>query len=49
LLPHILRTVARALGRAPEEVAAETTRNARTLFSLHESGTSAATQRPLAA
>jgi TatD DNase family protein len=49
LLPHILRTVARALGRAPEEVAAETTRNARTLFSLYESGTSAATQRPLAA
>ena len=49
LLPHILRTVARALGRAPEEVAAETTRNARRLFSLHESGTSAATQRPLAA
>ena len=33
-LPHILKTVARALGREPEEVAAETTRNARTLFGL---------------
>jgi TatD DNase family protein len=33
-LPHILKTVARALGRAPEEVAGETTRNARALFGL---------------
>ena len=48
-LPHILKTVARALGRPAEEVAAETARNARTLFSLHESGSSASTQRPLAA
>jgi TatD DNase family protein len=48
-LPHILRAVARALGRPPEEVAAETTRNASELFSLHESGSSAAAQRPLAA
>ena len=48
-LPHILRAVARALGRPPEEVAAETTRNANTLFRLHESGSSAAAQRPLAA
>ena len=48
-LPHILRTVARALGRPAEEVAAETTRNANTLFGLHESGSSAAAQRPLAA
>jgi TatD DNase family protein len=48
-LPHILRAVARALGRPPEEVGAETTRNARELFSLHESGSSAAAQRPLAA
>ena len=48
-LPHIVRAVARALGRSSEELAAETTRNARRLFSLHESGTSAATQRPLAA
>ena len=48
-LPHILRAVARAVGRPPEEVAAETTRNANTLFRLHESGSSAATQRPLAA
>jgi len=48
-LPHILRTVARALGRPAEEVAAETARNARQLFGLHESGSSAAAQRPLAA
>jgi TatD DNase family protein len=48
-LPHILRAVARALGRPAEEVAAETARNAREFFSLHESGTSAAAQRPLAA
>jgi TatD DNase family protein len=48
-LPHILKTVARALGRPAEEVAAETERNARELFSLHESGSSAAAQRPLAA
>ena len=34
LLPHILRTVARALGKPAEEVAAQTTRNARTLFGL---------------
>ena len=33
-LPHILRTVASALGRPAEEVAAQTTRNARTLFGL---------------
>jgi len=48
-LPHILATVARALGRSAEEVAAETTRNARALFGLHESGPSAAAKRPLAA
>ncbi|HEX7217664.1 MAG TPA: TatD family hydrolase [Burkholderiales bacterium] len=48
-LPHILRSVARALGRPAEEVAAETTRNAHQLFSLHESGSSAAAHRPLAA
>ena len=48
-LPHILRAVARALGRPAEEVAAQTARNARALFSLHESGSSAAAQRPLAA
>jgi TatD DNase family protein len=48
-LPHILATVARALGRSAEEVAAETTRNARTLFGLHEPGSSAAAKRPLAA
>jgi TatD DNase family protein len=48
-LPHILKAVARALGRPAEEVAAETTRNATTFFRLHESGSSAAAQRPLAA
>jgi TatD DNase family protein len=48
-LPHILKTVAAALGRSPEQVAAETTRNAERLFSLHESGSSAAAHRPLAA
>jgi TatD DNase family protein len=48
-LPHILRAVARALGRAPEEIAAETTRNAQQLFSLDESRSSPAAHRPLAA
>jgi TatD DNase family protein len=48
-LLHILKTVARALGRPAEEIAAETARNAETLFRLHESGSSAAAQRPLAA
>jgi TatD DNase family protein len=48
-LPHILHTVARALGRPAEEVAVETARNARELFSLHESGSSATAKRPLAA
>jgi len=33
-LPHILRSVARALGRPAEEVAGETTRNARAFFGL---------------
>jgi TatD DNase family protein len=31
-LPHILRAVARALGRPVEEIAAETKSNARDLF-----------------
>jgi len=48
-LPHILKAVARALGRPAEELAAETARNAEELFSLHESRSSAAAQRPLAA
>ena len=48
-LPHILHTVARTLGRLAEEVAVETARNARELFSLHESGSSATAKRPLAA
>jgi TatD DNase family protein len=33
-LPHILRTVARALGRPAEEVGEDTARNARALFAL---------------
>jgi TatD DNase family protein len=33
-LPHILRTVARALGRPAEEIGDETARNARELFAL---------------
>jgi len=33
-LPHILRKVAQALGRPPEQVAEETTRNARAFFGL---------------
>jgi TatD DNase family protein len=44
-LPHIARTVARALGRPLDEVAAQTTRNARTLFGIRESGASTAPQR----
>ena len=48
-LPHILKTVARALGRPAGEVAAETTQNATRLFGLHESGSATAAQRPLAA
>jgi TatD DNase family protein len=35
-LPHILKTVARALGRPAEEVAAESARNARLLFGLKD-------------
>ena len=50
-LPHIVRTVARALGRPAEEVAAETARNARRLFGIDgdEPGASAPAQRALAA
>jgi len=33
-LPHILRSVAQALGRPPEQVAEETTRNAKAFFGL---------------
>ncbi len=48
-LPHIARAVAAALGRPVEEVAAETTRNAKTLFGLHEPGPSSSQKRALAA
>jgi TatD DNase family protein len=37
-LPHIARAVAHALGRPPEEIAAETLRNARDFFALPASG-----------
>src|SRR3954468_24718813 len=42
-LPHIAKTVARALGRPAEEVAAETTRNAQTLFDIRHESRAAAT------
>jgi len=50
-LPHILRTVARALGRPASELAAETTANAERLFGLprHEPRPPAPAQRSLAA
>jgi TatD DNase family protein len=48
-LPHIAQTVARAVGRPLAEVAAETSRNARTLFAIDESGPSSAAKRPPAA
>lgn len=51
LLPHIVRAIARALGRPAEEVAAETLRNAQVFFGLsgHEPGRTASSQRALAA
>ncbi len=48
-LPHVLRAVARALGRPEGELAAETTGNARRLFDLDEPRSSTSAQRPLAA
>jgi TatD DNase family protein len=48
-LPHILRTVARALGRPADDVAEDTARNARELFGIHEPGPSSPAKRPLAA
>jgi TatD DNase family protein len=49
-LPHILKTVARALGRPAEEVAAETMRNAERLFGIrHESRASLTAQRAASA
>jgi TatD DNase family protein len=48
-LPHVLKAVARALGRPAEAVAAETSANARRFFRLDESRTSSSAQRPLAA
>ena len=44
-LAHIARTVARALGQPVEEVAAQTTRNAQTLFGIRESGAATAEKR----
>jgi TatD DNase family protein len=48
-LPHVARAVARAVGRPVEQVASETTRNARAFFRLDEPRASARPQRPLAA
>ena len=50
-LPHILKTVARALGRPPAEIAAETTANAKRLFGLpdHEPGSTPLQKRARAA
>jgi len=48
-LPHVARTVARALGRPFEDVAEQTTRNALRFFALDEPGRAARPQRPLAA
>jgi len=48
-LPHIAQTVARAVGRPVADVAAETSRNARTLFAIDESRSSAAAKRSPAA
>jgi len=45
-LPHILKTVARALGRPAGEIAAETSRNAHALFGIHEPGATTAGKRP---
>jgi TatD DNase family protein len=48
-LPHVARAVAKALGRPVEDVAAETTRNAISLFGLDEPRPSPSPQRALAA
>ena len=48
-LPHIARAVAKALGRPVEELAAETTRNAITLFGLDEPRPASPSQRAHAA
>ena len=48
-LPHIARAVAKAAGRSLEELAADTSRNAERLFSLHESRSPSAEKRTLAA
>jgi len=48
-LPHIARAVAKAVGRPVEDIAAETTRNARAFFGLDEPRPSSAAKRPLAA
>ena len=49
-LPHILKTVSRALGRPAEELAVETTRNAERLFGIrHESRAPLSSQRAASA
>src|SRR3954471_7032455 len=44
-LAHIAKTVARAVGKPLEDIAAETTRNAQTLFRLREPGASISEKR----
>jgi TatD DNase family protein len=48
-LPHIVRTIARALGRPAEEVAAETAGNAIAFFGLDESRSALSSQRTASA
>jgi TatD DNase family protein len=48
-LPHIVKTVAAALGRPADELAAETASNAITFFRLHEPRASLAAQRAASA
>jgi TatD DNase family protein len=48
-LPHIVKTIAAALGRPAEEVAAETAGNAIAFFGLHESLASSSAQRAASA
>jgi TatD DNase family protein len=50
-LPHIVDTIARAVGRTADEIAAQTAENARRFFALprRESGPATAQKRPLAA
>jgi TatD DNase family protein len=48
-LPHVAKAVAHALNRPLKELAAETSRNARVFFDLHEPGSPSPEERPPAA